>query len=366
MIILDRIIQEKPELKDKFEYLMNCNDNEFINFVLLTMPEANSLEDTKRLNIEGKQKESTQNMYSAFDLYNLSITEVPKLLDPFFQKVGVAGLVGTSDSGKSTFLRQLSLEIALKQDTFLGFKLNSTHNRVIYVSTEDDTHSVGFAITKQINQIKEDNKQVDLKLLKNLNFIFDSENLLKTLEKRIKKKPVDLVVIDAFADVFNKEINANTQVRQFLRGYDLLSKKYNFLMIFLHHTGKRTQGKTPSKDNIIGSQAFEAKMRSVIELKPQNSKLSSKRDLWVLKANFLKQEFKDKCYVLEFGDNLLFSNTGNRGATTNNKLNDSELLNKIKELKLQGLSLRKISSKLQEIGFDVSKTTVDKILKDNP
>ena len=108
MIILDRIIQEKPELKDKFEYLMNCNDNEFINFVLLTMPEANSLEDTKRLNIEGKQKESTQNMYSAFDLYNLSITEVPKLLDPFFQKVGVAGLVGTSDSGKSTFLRQLS------------------------------------------------------------------------------------------------------------------------------------------------------------------------------------------------------------------------------------------------------------------
>lgn len=55
---------------------------------------------------------------NAFDLFNKNVETIPTLLNPLLQKVGLASLVGTSDSGKSTFLRQLSLTIALELKPF--------------------------------------------------------------------------------------------------------------------------------------------------------------------------------------------------------------------------------------------------------
>ena len=61
--------------------------------------------------------------FNALELFNLETLNIPKLLTPFLQKTGVASLVGTSDTGKSTFLRQLSLNIALKSENFLNFPI---------------------------------------------------------------------------------------------------------------------------------------------------------------------------------------------------------------------------------------------------
>ncbi len=58
--------------------------------------------------------------YSGLNLYNFDFTELPKLIDPIFPKVGVVSLVGSSDTGKSTFLRQMALSIAFNFDEFLG------------------------------------------------------------------------------------------------------------------------------------------------------------------------------------------------------------------------------------------------------
>jgi molybdopterin-guanine dinucleotide biosynthesis protein len=315
-----------------------------------------------KLNIKKPLLDKT--VYTALELYNLNILEVPKLLNPFLQEVGIAALVGTSDSGKSTFLRQLSLAIALKQETFLGFKLKCKHHKVIYVSTEDDSRTISYSLRKQIKHLKNEKNKLDVGLLSNLSFMFDQDNLLKKLEKKLEKHPVDLVIIDAFADVFTKEINANTQVRQFLNGYDQLAKKYGFLILFLHHTGKRTNSKIPSKDNIIGSQAFEAKMRSVIELKPQNNN-PNRKDLWVLKANFLEPKHKNKSYILDFGKDLLFSYTGNRGTSTESKTTNPKLINKVRELSNNGMSVRKIEEELKGTEYEIGKSTVNKILQDN-
>lgn len=303
--------------------------------------------------------------FDALELYNLEIDTVPKLLDPFFQKVGLAALVGTSDSGKSTFLRQLSLNIVLQKETFIGCKLNSESNKVIYVSTEDDSNSVSAAIRKQVNYMILQEENLDFSLLKNLQFIFDTENLLEKLKKSLEKEPCDLIVIDAFSDVFAKEINANTQVRQFLNDYDKIAKKYNCLIIFLHHIGKNTQKNTPSKDSIIGSQAFEAKMRVVIELRPSSYKENCK-DLWVLKANFLDSSFKTKSYVLEMNEALLFKETGERNSKVQNiKKGNTTIINKVLELKNKGLSVRQIEAELKDTEFKVSKSVVGEIIKEN-
>ncbi|MFE8423765.1 AAA family ATPase [Tenacibaculum sp. ZH5_bin.1] len=300
-------------------------------------------------------------VFSALDLFNLNIEKVPKLVEPFFQKTGLASLVGTSDTGKSTFLRQLALSIALKKDDFLGFKIKAKHNKVIYVSTEDGPFSVSYSIRKQVKNIC--NSEDDIDLIQNLKFIFDSENLYRDLEESLSEAPVDLIIIDAFTDVFTGEINANTQVRKFLNKYDTLAKKNDCLIVFLHHTGKKTQYNKPSKDSVIGSQAFEAKMRAVIEIR-NNLKVKNQKELWVLKANFLENKEKAKSHILNFDYNLVFSNSGQRSYISENKSNNDKIKNKIIQLREKGFSFRKIEDELKDTEFQVSKSVAQKIYKE--
>jgi len=300
---------------------------------------------------------------NAFELLNFNITETPKLVEPFFQKVGLASLVGTSDAGKSMFLRHLSLCIVLGLDNFIGFKLNTTSKNVLYLSTEDDHNSVSFTLRSQILKIIETNKNLDLQLLNNLEFAFNSDDFLAVLINKLKTKKYDLVVIDAFADIYTREINANTQVRQFLNLFDKLSKKYNTLIVFLHHTGKRTNYSSPNKDNIIGSQAFEAKMRAVIELRP-SFKADDIKELWILKANFLANSFKKNSYKLNLTKDLVFENTGLRGSKLDNdKKNNPEIIEKVTELHKSGKSLRAIETELKNTEFEIGKSSIAIIVK---
>jgi RecA-family ATPase len=313
-----------------------------------------------------KTIDNNKTSFNAFELYNKEVVELPKLLDPFLQSVGLASLVGESDSGKSTLLRQLCIDIALKKDTFLGFKLNAKQNKVLYVSTEDNPDSLSFSIKKQIELLHPNIDTNELKNLNNLEFIFDPNQLLEYLKNRLKKNPVDLIVIDAFTDVFTKEINSNTQVRNFLNTYDKLAKENNCLIIFLHHIGKRAENKEANKNNVIGSQGFEAKMRVVLQLKKRGSS-SSIRDLWILKSNFLNNSHKKNSYVLNFSSGFTFSNTLQRGSKiSSSKTNDNELLKKIIPLREQKtpMSYRKIEEKFKGTKYETGKSTIAKIYND--
>lgn len=301
---------------------------------------------------------------SALDLFNKNIDVIPSLLEPFLQKTGLASLVGASDSGKSTFLRQLSVSIAMNLKTFLGFTLNSKHNKVIYVSTEDDKSAISVSIGKQVRYLLDKNPEIELKSLENLSFMFETDNLLKELHNKLVKEPVDLIVIDAFTDIFSKELNANTQVRQFLNEYDKLAKKHDCLIIFLHHIGKNTLKSAPNKDSIIGSQAFEAKMRVVLELRP-NRYNSVRKDLWVLKGNFLEPKHKNNSHIMEMNDSLIFENTGEKDTKSPiYKKSDPELVEKITEFRVAGLSCRKIEDALKDTKHKTGKSTIAKILNE--
>ena len=76
--------------------------------------------------------------YSAEYLLNMDIKEIPCLIDPIMPQVGVIALAGSSDTGKSHLLRQLSLAIVSGENEFLGWKINARYKSVIYISTEDD------------------------------------------------------------------------------------------------------------------------------------------------------------------------------------------------------------------------------------
>src|SRR5690606_12359915 len=106
---------------------------------------------------------------------------------------------------------------------------------------------------------------------KRLRFIFDSHDLLNKLDRTLTAAPADLVIVDCFADAFGSDLKDTQKIRAYLHPFQELAKKHDVLVLFLHHTAKRTENFEPSKNNLLAGQGFEAKMRVVIELRTDPS-----------------------------------------------------------------------------------------------
>ncbi len=297
---------------------------------------------------------STSGIYSATELLNRNIKEIPCLLEPILPKVGVIGLAGSSDTGKSSLLRQLAISVCIGESEFLGFKLKAENKRAIYVSTEDDE----FAISYLLNKSNGD-KLLSPDKYSGLTFVFDTHNLLERLDGLLSKQKTDLIVIDAFTDLYGKSMNDTNQVRTFLNEYSQLAQKYKCLIIFLHHTGKRTEDLIPSKHNLLGSQGFEAKMRLVIELR--NDPIEpDKRHLCIVKANYLPHEYKTESFVLLFNEHLQFTMTGERRLFEELKTgNKTEIKEIVRNMKDDGKTQNEIAKTLK-----IAQATVSRYLKE--
>mgnify|MGYP006287962869 CR=1 FL=1 len=244
---------------------------------------------------------------TAEELLNLDVKELPKLCDPILPQSGVVALAGPSDSGKSAILRQLAIAIVSGANSFLGFSLHPRYNSGIYISSEDDSTAISFLLNKQNRHFEVENS-----VLRNLHFVFDTEDLPNRLEGYLKQKKMDFVILDCFGDLYGKQMNEGPQVRSFLNQFSQLANKYNTLIIILHHVGKRREEFEPSKHNLLGSQAFEAKMRLVLELRSDHLE-AHRKHLCIVKGNYLSSEMKTESFVLEFAsDSLTFRNTGDR------------------------------------------------------
>ena len=291
----------------------------------------------------------------ADELKNQEFKEVDYLVDRLIPRGTLCSLVGESDTGKSSLLRQLAVSVAYGDDTFIGFKLNDKCRNVVYVSTEDGEMSTSVWLNKHIGKDITDNE-----VLSKLKFLFVTENLYENIRKVICENCVDLLVIDSYADIFEGSMNDSNIVRSFLSKYNDLANLYGVTIIFLHHTRKASEGSKPNKNSILGSQGYEAKMRSVIMLfKDQDD--SSLRHLCIVKNNYLSEEDKKLSYVIKFNENLSFEANGER--VDFDDLCKPEYLEKAKELLAEGKSYREISEILNQTGFMVSKSTLQRKLK---
>ena len=153
-------------------------------------------------------------------------------------------------------------------------------------------------------------------------------------------------------------------VRSFLNIFSQLAVKYNTLIIFLHHTGKRTESLAPSKHNAIGSQGFEAKMRLLMELR-QDPVRHDIRNLCVVKGNYLPSEYKHDSFELRFTPSLNFDATGERVPFAMLKERDeereeaeAERLALVQSLRDEGKSYREIAEMTE-----MSKSAVHRLLE---
>ena len=299
---------------------------------------------------------SMENEITGEMLLNRNIREIPTLLNPLFPKSGLVCLAGSSDTGKSALLRQLSMSVSAGLKTFLGMKLNVIHRSAIYVSTEDDEIANAYLIARQ---------NIDLKLspqsLNGLRFLFDSEDVVEELDRRLTANPADLVVVDCFSDLYVGSMNEGNQVRQFLMQYSQLANKHKCLVIFLHHCGKRTETFMPSKHNLLGSQAFEAKMRLVLELRSDIADVTYKH-LCCVKGNYLSADYKSESIKLLFSEHLTFKETGERVPFENLVPIDTNREAKYQraiQMKEKGLTYEQIAQKL---GYK-DKSSVTKLIQ---
>lgn len=242
-------------------------------------------------------------LYTGTELLNMQPNSIQFLWEPYIEKQGLVALAGSSDVGKSSFLRQLAIAIVLKKTSFLGNQLNVKHGRVIYFSTEDSLVSINRILRKQLPNAKPND-------LEGLSYIFDAESPIRVIEEQLSHKNADAVIIDCFADVFDGQMNDGTSVRKFLKPYKALSTRFDCAFIFLHHTGKRTELISANKNNLVGSQSFEAKMRMVMELRKSSN--SPSRFLWITKGNYVADSMKNEAMELHFDANQEFTFVGNK------------------------------------------------------
>lgn len=344
---LDDLFQNSTKDKDTLNPNFDFNDIES-----LKPEEINQHIESLTKDVKPIPKETTGE-----DLLLSDITEIECLVEPFLQLTGLACLAGSSDTGKSSLLRQLAISIVTGEEDFIGFKLNPRHKSVLYVSTEDLERETAYLLARQTTKYKPED-------LQRLRFIFELSNLKDEIDKRLTNQPADLVILDCFSDAYGGDLKDTQKIRTYLHPYQELAQKHDCLFLILHHTGKRTENFEPSKNNLLSGQGFEAKMRLVIELRADLLN-PNHRHLCIVKGNYLPAKFKKESYLLEFHeDKFLFTNTGERIPyeflvkqldSDNSKAKFEEAL----KLKNEGLTYEQIANKL---GY-ASKGTISKIFE---
>lgn len=238
--------------------------------------------------------EISKQWVSGEDLLKRASSEVPKLWEPYLPKTGLVAITGPSDCGKSSFARQLALSIVTGRNRFLGNKLNSTTQKVHLVCTEDSAEAIGSHL-KTMKQARGITDPLD-----RLGFLFNFNSLYDELDRRLTVVPADLLVMDAWVDGFDGNINSPVDVRRDLEKYRRLAEKHNCLILIVHHNTKNSEKFSPDKNRVNGSQAIEAKMRCVMDLRKGTT--DSERYLSITKCNYLPESAKKDSLVLQYQD----------------------------------------------------------------
>ncbi len=303
------------------------------------------------------------NIVTAKRLIDMKLNKIPTLVEGLLPSTGLVVLSGPSDSGKTTLVRQLSTDIVTQKEKFLEFDLNARHNRVIYVSTEDDQNAISFLLNKY-NLTEEEKAKME-----NLTYIFNSDNLVGEIEKILTVSPVDLIVIDTFTDLYPGDLNMSNKVRGFLNQYRYLSLKYRCLVVFIHHPNKKADMETPNKSSLLGSQGIEAKARLVLDFRKEHANPEFRR-LYITKGNYISDDRKNVGYRLKMKDDLTYEMLENQvslsssNPTMKQNLEDqNKKIKRVHELQKEGKSIRQIAEIMQGEGIQIKPTSVHKYQK---
>ncbi|MFH0757259.1 MAG: AAA family ATPase [Bacteroidota bacterium] len=232
-------------------------------------------------------------------IWNLPDVENKFLVDKFIPKEAITILGGTSDVGKSLFTLQLSMAIIQNKDSILGQQIKVDYNSVLLVSTEDNRIQILSRIRKQLHGDK-----LSKLMRERLIILTTSENVSNEIEKILTKYPVDLVVVDAFSDIFEGDMNTSNQVRKCLSMFQNTIARYGCSFLIVHHIRKDSK-QAPNKDQFLGSGGIPAKARNSLMLTKKWIKGFDVRQINIVKGNYISEEDKRKDWYYFFNEQTL-------------------------------------------------------------
>ena len=288
------------------------------------------------------QKEEEKWLYTVQDILNAPPQET---LWSFITKGVNNALVASSEAGKSTLLLNLAIATAREEERYLNWPLTAPKGRTIYVSTED---GIGQLKTRLTTMLKGGESIPDDSIL----FILDERNLVARLEKILKKKPADLVIIDTWGDLVGGKYDAE-YTRKTMSTIKAICIKYDSTPMYVHHTNKVSEN-IPDKSSVKGAGDFEQACRVVMML----SIYKDHRWLCCVKGNPFADDLKNICYELSyFPESQRFGRTGN----------EKPRLDIVKELRSENLGRPSTEIDWESI-IDTEKysyTDLVKILREN-
>lgn len=314
--------------------------------------------DTEKQFYMNTAQTKPQYVKTAKEILAIGVIETPMLVENLLQKKGMATLTGSSDGGKSFLGLFIASILCGDKDKIFGYKINRNTGSVIVVCTEDSAEDICVRLTKFSKKHKIDEEK--------LRFIFDTGNLASKLKSELKRKPADLVIMDTFGDLYSGNLNDSITVRKFLTPYKELAEEFKCLFLFNHHIGKgKEHNATPSKNDVLGSQAIESACRTVLMLRKKDD---GKRTLTVVKGNHIAEEYKNRGIVLTFDINTGFESTGD--IITYSECNQEaqvteDMVNEILELYPQLKSYQKVADAMRKLGFKIDKNKVGKLWKEH-
>lgn len=298
-------------------------------------------------------------VYTASELLaNFNGKETDFLWDNLVPRVGTGLLVGQPDLGKSQLAKELAIMIAKGSSDYLGLKLKPIHNHVLYVFTEDQEEGVSSSLYKQLAKHSDlDQSKLSLAFLRDETIT----ELIHKVDAFCVKTPVDLVIIDAFGDIFSgSDSNNNIQMRRDIKSFDELVRKHSISVLFVHHVNKAGYNKTPSQELIQGGSGLTQKVRFALFLSRNEN---GQKFLNVAKGNYSSKYYKENRLPIDFDeDTLTFDVIGDwehiNNATKKQKpeLNDDDLFMIFKN---NGLQFNQVCVKIIQF-LKVSQSTAER------
>jgi len=285
--------------------------------------------------------------------------EIPWLIEDLIPKGAIVMLGGESTAGKSSMAKEFCLRLLNGDEEVLGKKLNPMFKSILYVSSEDGEYPTGIVIKNQIKAVA----GFEVASLDALHLIFDTHKINVKISAALNAMPVDLIVIDSMGDFLSGNMNQTNTVRSDLDFYSKIINRYpNTSVLFVHHTGKGKEANLPSKNNFLGSQGIEAKMRVVMELKKGKEDL---RSLHIVKSNYSSDPKISDPIFMRMTQFQTYELSEPFELRSEKKKDDRiEKIAIAKQLKGQGLTLNEISNEMTSRGYaDCGKSAIGNWLK---
>jgi len=346
----------------------------------LATPLSNEVEETNKIdNIEAEKAERKLQIekygarISSIDtILNSEECNISYVIDKLKPRGELSMIYGGSGEGKSMLERCNLLAIAYGLTEYLGFKIDlpPEDRKVCLIITEDSEKSIRTLLKKQASYFEQ------FRTIENPVFDIISsveDNISNVLKKRLEEVNYSVVVIDTPQDDIEGSMNDNNVIRQYLKSICNLAEEYDFALTIIHHKRKYTGDKEPSKEDLSGSQALNAKPRCIYELR-ENVNNPNYRNLTPVKANYESYEFLKTSIVIEMNpETLTFSDTGIRMASdqVHVSLQKSELnekiIQKIQEYRNVNLNIKQ--SQIVELlrdefpGLKINQSRVCRLMK---